>query len=243
MSIIHLDNRERALIAHFEAINVKAQIESLELGDIQIRSGDILFVFERKTMADLAASIKDGRYREQKARLLSNVLPHHITYLIEDATTVRQSHSGHGITDAVYRGMFLNTMYRDGIHVVFTSSVADTAQWVIDLAQRIEKDGGKWMNGSAINGINGSSYIDCLKAKRRKIENIDTMVCFQLQLCQIPGISTTIAKSLSERFKNMREFLNALQASADESRLSLLTSTPSVGAKKAETILRYLGYM
>jgi len=32
-------------------------------------------VFERKTLPDMVSSMHDGRYREQKARLLSNVAP------------------------------------------------------------------------------------------------------------------------------------------------------------------------
>lgn len=57
--------------------NKDTTIETLKLGDYAICYKDIehaiekiLYIFERKTWKDLAASIKDGRYEEQKKRLI-----------------------------------------------------------------------------------------------------------------------------------------------------------------------------
>jgi hypothetical protein len=65
--------RERDLIPLLENITTR----NLPVGDIWIGlSGeDILpggLIIERKTVADLEASIKDGRYREQRLRLLTH---------------------------------------------------------------------------------------------------------------------------------------------------------------------------
>ena len=44
--------------------------KNLDLGDIIIEYNDIpLIIIERKTIPDLLASIKDGRYKEQKKRI------------------------------------------------------------------------------------------------------------------------------------------------------------------------------
>ena len=59
------------------------EIVSLDLGDIVIQNGDDAIVIERKTIADLAASIQDGRHREQKARLIDNYPQSRIVFLIE----------------------------------------------------------------------------------------------------------------------------------------------------------------
>ena len=41
-------------------------------------------IIERKTIQDLAASIRDGRYKEQSIRLSqSNIPNHHILFMIE----------------------------------------------------------------------------------------------------------------------------------------------------------------
>ena len=90
---IKIDVREVALIkiinANLEMISnykdLKLVQEQLPLGDIIINDGlNDLVIIERKSLSDLAASIKDGRYEEQSYRL--NGLPHHnhnIIYLIE----------------------------------------------------------------------------------------------------------------------------------------------------------------
>ena len=65
---LHVDNRERAVIEHLDGVSF--DIVQLNVGDFQFWDDDrLLMVIERKTYADLAASIKDGRYAEQKFRL------------------------------------------------------------------------------------------------------------------------------------------------------------------------------
>ena len=65
-----IDHRERELKTFFANYsNVK--FSNLDIGDIVFRyQGDIVVLIERKTIGDLISSIKDGRYREQKMRLL-----------------------------------------------------------------------------------------------------------------------------------------------------------------------------
>ncbi len=54
------------------------------LGDIIFYYNDeIRYVIERKTICDLYSSIKDGRYKEQKARLFNNYAKNQIIYLLE----------------------------------------------------------------------------------------------------------------------------------------------------------------
>jgi crossover junction endonuclease MUS81 len=63
-----VDNRERAVIDHLD--NIDFETCPLSVGDFQFWEDDVLLmVIERKTYTDLAASIKDGRYAEQKFRL------------------------------------------------------------------------------------------------------------------------------------------------------------------------------
>ena len=65
---LYVDNRERAVIEHLDGILFETI--QLDIGDFQFWEDDrLLMVIERKTYADLAASIKDGRYAEQKFRL------------------------------------------------------------------------------------------------------------------------------------------------------------------------------
>ena len=85
---ITVDVRERELI---RILGNDANVKALDMGDVLVRSG-WEWVFERKTLDDLAASIKDGRYREQKSRLLAHYPPHRITYILEGAPSVSYTH-------------------------------------------------------------------------------------------------------------------------------------------------------
>ena len=87
-----IDNREHKLITLLKALNndydynLTIEVEKLDLGDVSIQSdeGEELLLIERKNLADLASSIRDGRYKEQSYRLNGNSLHNHnIIYLVE----------------------------------------------------------------------------------------------------------------------------------------------------------------
>ena len=77
---LNIDYREKALLQR-----IQVEPKNLTLGDVTIeKDGKELLIIERKTIADLASSICDGRYKEQSFRLSeSPVLNHNILYLIE----------------------------------------------------------------------------------------------------------------------------------------------------------------
>ena len=57
----------------------------IELGDIHfVKDDKEIIILERKSVSDLLASIKDGRYEEQSHRLIhsSGLYRHHIIYII-----------------------------------------------------------------------------------------------------------------------------------------------------------------
>lgn len=62
---------ENNLCGELLALQVQYQVENLPVGDIEIRnaSNNPIVIIERKTVADLMASIVDGRYKEQTTRL------------------------------------------------------------------------------------------------------------------------------------------------------------------------------
>ena len=75
-----IDNRERDLISILKPNNTA----NLDHGDIMITYDSQVFaIFERKTLSDLAASIKDGRYHNQKKALLESYDTNKLYYIIE----------------------------------------------------------------------------------------------------------------------------------------------------------------
>jgi ERCC4-type nuclease len=209
-------------------------VEPLEIGDIQIQHDQFRIVVERKTEKDLAASIKDGRYREQKARLLASNVAHHNMYIIENPNLIEC----HACSQSTYWGALVYTMLRDGIHVIVVRNLHDTAEWITQLyakcATHPEKVGGASQS-------NESSYIEHVKIKSRKIENVDRATCYLLQWGQVPGISMKIAQEIAQRYPSWCAFFRAFnECDTDQARIRMLCQIPLVGEKKAAAIVAYL---
>ena len=241
---IIIDNRETELykdIIERDLDKYKDKItitkEQLELGDIIIKiddDSDSTFVYERKTMNDMISSVKDGRYKEQKSRLISNYT--NINYIIEgtDIICSNNSHSQQLLTSIYYY-----SMYRDNINVLFTKNVKETVTLILLISTKMVD---KPENFKALSKDNKEQnetieYIDVCKIKSKKISNIDKDTCYLLQLSQIPTISKQLAKNIKEVYPNLKSLLAILE---DEKRVEILMKISGIGLNKANKIVEYL---
>jgi len=174
MMILRIDTRERELIKRCEDLlvavpafkDLKIVVEPLPLGDIIITTNrsdneniDNIIV-ERKSLSDLASSIKDGRYEEQSYRL--NGLPHHnhnIVYLIEGDLAKFNSFKERIDKQTLYSAMFSINYYK-GFSLMRSTSMDETAFIVCNMAYKIGKDPNKapYFSQKAINPINLPVY-------------------------------------------------------------------------------------
>lgn len=232
---LFIDSREKNLlkiIIERDLDNYKDKInihnKQLDIGDIQIILDNNLFIFERKTTNDLLASINDGRYREQKARLKSSNA-RSITYIIEgDNITSSKNKNQKKLTSVYY-----NSIYRDGINVLFMKDVDDTATFLLLLSTKmIDKP------ENYLGNIEEKEYIDVCKIKTEKKMNIDKDNCYLLQLCQIPSISKELAKKIKDIYPSLMVLLTALKDNGE----LILTKIDGIGKTKAKTIYDYLIY-
>ena len=97
--------------------NITIEVLPLPIGDIILEYlGKEIIIIERKSAADLEASIKDGRYEEQSYRLSnSEVHNHNIVYLIEGSLINRQN------KQMLYSSMF-SLNYSKGFSVLRSTS-------------------------------------------------------------------------------------------------------------------------
>ena len=221
---------ERDLDKYKDNINISK--EQLEIGDIRIIYNEIDFIFERKTMSDLLNSIKDGRYKEQKHRLMSNHL--NIHYIIEgtDIIASNNNHSQQILTSAFY-----HSMYRDNIKILFTKNINDTSTLLLLLSTKIlDKPSNFYKNKEDNNDSN--HYIDICKIKSKKIDNIDKETCYLLQLSQIPGISKQIAKNIKDIYPTLNILLKKINET--DNPIEILMKIPNIGKQKASKIIEYL---
>lgn len=229
MKII-LDHRERELKLVCDSLiksnenfkDIKIEIENLELGDMIIKDNenkDIL-LYERKTVSDLIASIKDGRYEEQSYRL--NGLDHHnhnIIYLIEG--NINKNFKDKKM---VYSAMFSINYYK-GFSLMRSSNIEETAYILcnnfIKIKKEKEKDKNSYYKNNKIK-TEGESKIEeenelseeksySTVIKKKKNANITQDNFGEIVLCQIPSISSVTAIAIMNKFKTISNLIDELK--------------------------------
>ena len=129
--------------------------ERLPLGDIILHDpagqGRDIVLFERKTLNDLAASIQDGRYKEQSFRLLQSSAtataaagfhPHNIVYIIEGdiAQYEAKRNKNNRITKTALQSAMVSLLYYKGFSVVRTMNLGETADFILHFADKVAKE-------------------------------------------------------------------------------------------------------
>ena len=237
---IYVDYRETKLISELNIIVPSVcETKNLELGDILIVStGKYSFtlLFERKAGSDLESSIKDHRYSEQKKRILSIYPAHKCTYIIEGIPGIGEN-SNYTLNSAM-----VHTMYRDNMHIVNTANVRKTAEFIKTVYERCIAHPEYFCERCEGDLSKQSNYIENVKIKSRKIDNIDVNTCYLLQLCQIPGISHIIAQEIAGVYPNMGCLVDALRScETNAEKIKLLGRINMIATKKATKIVEYIG--
>ena len=147
--LIKLDCREIKLqqLCHAQLTDtpdtIKLVSESLPLGDIIICDdhGNEKVLIERKSLADLAASIRDGRYSEQGFRLNHCSLHNHqIYYVIEGDLRYYRPFKGLPDKKALLSAM-VSMSYFKGFSLYRTINLEETAEWILHFAKKLQKEG------------------------------------------------------------------------------------------------------
>jgi len=239
-----IDNRERELIEILKNNNVEFKVEMLEIGDIVFRKEQIpVLVIERKTIADLKASICDGRNREQKARLLNCGLDiSRIMYLIEGGLMKTLDSKISGVSVSTLLGSLINTQLRDNIKVYRTISIEETALFIERLLQKLIVDIDKYF-GSGSSNITDVGYAATLKT--RKKDNVTPSVWFIQQLSLIPHVTEKIAGVITSEYPSVISLMTAYENLVEDKRKTMLSEitfpiangkTRRVGIKISEKI-------
>ena len=233
MFFVKIDARERELIPLIRekigemttADQITISVESLPLGDIIFcKDEQELLIIERKSVADLAASIKDGRYQEQSYRLDGTELHNHnIVYLIE-GNMARATFD----KNALYSAMF-SLQYYKGFSVWRTFSIDETATILCNSIKYLVKSSATRTAyyassgeavGSSASGVSGGGleepkpssdkdYVNVVKTIKK--DNVTPNNIGEIMLCQIPGVSASTALSIMEHFKCMVNLIADLQ--------------------------------
>lgn len=216
---IYVDNRERDLIKLFNENNNDIILKNLEIGDIVYKKDEeVIYIVERKTFNDLGASINDGRYKEQKIRLLSNSNGN-LFYIIEgnmsECTTLNQK---------ALLGSIVNMTFRDNIKLIFSSDINQTYKILVQIRDKF--------NNGKFNKIitENNNYTSSIKLNKK--ENMTKLNCNIIQLATIPGISKNISTIILENYNTISNLIDEYKKN-DEYMLKDL----NIGKKKLGKVL------
>jgi ERCC4-type nuclease len=195
----------------------------------------IYVLFERKTLYDLAASIKDGRYKEQSFRLENTILHNHdIVYIIEGDLSRYDERRG-GISKTAIQSAMVSLLYYKGFSVYRTMNTDETAAFIMNFADKIESNcSSSSKRETEMAGGGGLGYYRCrtvpgnippgegddgyseVAVKKEKRDFITPKNIGEIMLSNIPGVSPKIAAAIMKKYNNsMFEFLHDLKRKND----------------------------
>ena len=213
--------------------------EQLAVGDIILENdkGEVVIIFERKTLYDLAASIRDGRYNEQSFRLdKENIHNHNIVYIIEGDIERYIEKKGRVSKKTLISCMF-SLLYYKGFSVFRTNSICETADVVVFFADKYYKtrisDKSRVPYYAEINchknehdavltspttkgsddSDDNEKYCAALKSHKEKNEYITPDNINIIMLSCVPGISSKVATQLMREYKTIQNLLYQLEKS------------------------------
>ena len=232
---LHVDNREHQVIAELQDLGTQHLVEVLDIGDFHIKRGDLpIAILERKSYADLAASLKDGRYEEQKQRLRAAQCQYK-GYILEGAYP---SGKHRNVPEGTFDSILVGITFRDGLIVLYSSSTAHTARLLTKLVKKLAEYA-SGPNRTAVEAYEEARVKSSVSTT--KGDNYTPDVCYLSQLAQIPGVSHITAKGLAERYPTMAILCDELRREGGPSKLAnLVISGRKLGAT-AEKIVRFMG--
>ena len=191
MNIV-IDVRENKLIELFENNNIIFEKKQLEIGDIILEKNDeIILLIERKTITDLIASIKDGRYKEQKTRILSKINVENVLYLIEGRVDNIK------FDEKAVFGSVTNMIFRDNIKLINTGTIKQSYNLILNLKK-------KFIEGT-FEPKENLNYNESIKLNKK--DNM-TNELFNIQvLATIPGISIKMAEIILQEIKSVKDLI------------------------------------
>lgn len=193
-----IDNRERELIGQTAVLPTGFVVKQLPIGDIWLGTTDVsgfaaggCVIVERKTVRDFEASVLDGRYREQRIRLMAycqevGAVP---MYVIEG----RWNDVAGRISAQALMKLAARVQCKHGVAVLQTASVEETAILMAALEEYILVDRGNLARetGAALRSIDS---IHVVKKSNAADPKHFAVAC----LAQCPGVSAKVAEAVLE---------------------------------------------
>ncbi|CAF4850875.1 unnamed protein product [Pieris macdunnoughi] len=196
--------------------DLKYELRSLKVGDFtwiarnRVSNEELVlpYIIERKRMDDLGASIKDGRFHEQKFRLRKCGLKH-VFYLVESYD--KNKHVGLPLPSLMQA--LANTRIQDGFKIYYTDSLIKSHRFLAMMTKRLQVE---YMNkslcGASCDPKDGMlmtfNYFNKSSVKT-KVLSVTEM--FIKMLLQLKGMSVEKALAITSIYKTPKSLLTAFE--------------------------------
>jgi ERCC4-type nuclease len=198
-----LDMRESELILQLGPL--QPTIKSLPVADIWIGTTDQGItegglIIERKSIKDLEASILDGRYKEQRGRILAFCQEHKTQpmYILEGALG---SSTGRLQKKAILK--FIHRLiFHYQIAVMQTASITETAELIQTLEEQWKDDPSSLQRTTELVKVTDGLHI------QKKANAADPLQFAIAALAQCPGVSVKMAEQLVDTFGSFKGILD-----------------------------------
>jgi ERCC4-type nuclease len=237
---------ELDLLNAFAENGVVVVQESMDVGDIQIRSKDassdsdewiVEAIIERKAKTDLESSLTDGRYRDQKDRMLLIRQSHpsvRLVYLIEQLKISPNKKK------SVWAAI-TNSSVKTGFTIFQTTSLSQSVEFIESYRYSISKQYEE--AGSETQQLN-LKVVDT-QIKKKKVTPEDF---FKHSLNLIPGVQDSVSEAIAEKFGGMAELYKQLSSTPSPKTLlkdiprsrGTSTKTMKIGPVLSERICEYI---
>ncbi|GBE59892.1 hypothetical protein BOVATA_013850 [Babesia ovata] len=199
------------------------------------------WVLERKTTVDLAASITDGRYDDQKIRLLRLTGFKHVCYVFEDIDAraiVGRTYMHKGVNAAAITSARIRTQMVTGFNVLRTTGMPHTAASILAMHRHIERRTYEYMreanttSGEFLKLWIQTRYMTLAQwdVRNRKRNQVTFRDVFGKQLRAIPGCSEATTEAMLQAWPTPYAFANAIS----NSNLAHINETLTKYRKKAK---------
>ena len=230
--MIWLDTREAELIkllGNTEGLSVKQlQVADIWIGITEDKMAEGGLIIERKSIKDLEASILDGRYREQRGRILSYCQENKTQpmYILEGALS---SNTGRLQKKAIMK--FINRLiFHYQIPVVQTASVQETAELIQALIEQWKEDPASLKRTTELVKVTDGIHI-------QKKANASDYKQFGIScLAQCPGVSVKMAEILIETFGSLKGVIDAPTKDIENVKVGTRKVGPVVSKRLSEIL-------
>ena len=211
---IKIDYREDDLKTNmnllFKEHSHEIETENLPLGDIILLNDnrEEKVIFERKSLYDLASSIKDGRYAEQSFRLNEcQQHNHNIVYVIEGDLERYNPTKGRMDKKILYSAL-ITLNYFKGFSVIRTKNINETCELIINFADKLGRESKKTSYYDENKVEKEVNY--CEVMKKQKKNNITPENIGEIILSTIPGVSNKSAISIMREYKTIKNLIEKM---------------------------------